>query len=115
MVRAAGYRLATGDEADIPEGADPRIVVAALERGWGDTFVVTTRDREPLQGVELLVDGTSVGLSDVQGMLSINLAAKPRALEFRYKDWMVNWGRVDPSAEDFGWGPETPVYMGPPK
>ncbi len=43
----------------------------------------------------------------------MNLDAKPRALEFRYRDWVVDWGTVDPNEHRFGWGPGTPVYMRP--
>jgi hypothetical protein len=46
-------------------------------------------------------------------MVSMNLDAKPGALEFRYEDWVVTWGRVDPREDGFGWGPQTPVYLGP--
>jgi len=113
VLRAEGYRLATGDETDIRTEADHRVVEAKLERGWGQLFLVTTREREPIEGVELLADGNSVGVTDSQGMVSMNLDAKPRGLEFRYKDWIVTWGRVDPNEDGFGWGPETPVYLSP--
>ena len=113
MVRAEGYRLATGDETDIRVESDHRVVEAKLERGWGQLFKVTTRDQKPLEGAELFADGNSVGATDAQGMLSMNLAAKPKSLEFRYEDWVVVWGSVDPNEDGFGWGAETPVYLGP--
>ena len=113
VVRAEGYRLATGDEADIRTEEEHRVVEARLERGWGQIFKVTTREREPIAGVELVADGDSIGVTDAQGMVSMDLNAKPAALKFRYKDWGVIWGRVDPNEDGFGWGPETPVYLWP--
>jgi hypothetical protein len=111
ILRAEGYRLATGDEMDIRTEADHRVVEARLDRGWGQVFKITTREREPIEGVELIVDGSSIGMTDAQGMISMNLDGKPRFLEFRYKDWFVTWGRVDPDEDGFGWGPETLVYL----
>ncbi len=113
VVRAEGYRLARGDERDIRTEAHHRVVEAKLERGWGQIFKVTTREPEPIEGVELVVDGESFGRTDAQGMIWINLDTKPGSLEFRYKDWIVTWGCVDPNEDGFGWGPETPVYLGP--
>lgn len=113
VVRAGGHRLATGDQTAILTRADHRVVEAKLERGWGQLFKVTTRDGEPIEGVELLADADLVGVTDAQGMVSMNLDTKPAGLDFRYEDWVVTWGSVDPGESGFEWGPETPVYMGP--
>ncbi|MBI1381978.1 MAG: hypothetical protein GC161_12935 [Planctomycetaceae bacterium] len=115
VVRAEGYRVATGNETQMRMDGDLRVIEARLERGWGQTFLVTTREQAPIEGAELLVDGRSAGTTDAKGFVSMNLDAKPQRLEFRYKDWVVVWGNVDPGAEGFGWGPETSVYLGPPQ
>lgn len=111
VLRAEGYRLAWGDESDIRGGTEHRFIEAALEPGWGHTYKVTTREREPIEGVELIVDGESLGRTDSQGVVTINLDARPEALEFRYEGWHMSWGRTDPTEQGFGWGPETPVYL----
>lgn len=113
VLRAKGYRLATGTESDIHSAAGVRFIEAKLQRGWGQIFNVTTRDEEPIERVELFADGVFVGTTDAKGIVSMDLSAKPSALEFRYRDWVVVWGEVDPSGDQFGWGPQTVVYLGP--
>jgi hypothetical protein len=115
VLGAEGYRLATGDETDIRTEANHRVIEAKLERGWGQIFKVTEDGERPIEGVELIVDGNPIGVTDAQGRISMNLDAKPGALEFRYKDWIVTWGSIDPNDEHFGSTAETPVYMGPAK
>lgn len=112
-LHAEGYRLARGDESHIHAEANHRVIEARLVRGWGQIFKVTTREREPIAGVELVADGNSLGVTDSQGMVSMDLDAKPRSLEFRYEGWHVSWGRIDPEEDGFSWGPETPVYLSP--
>ncbi|MEQ1891882.1 MAG: carboxypeptidase-like regulatory domain-containing protein [Planctomycetota bacterium] len=111
MVRAAGYRLAWGDETNLTSEGDTRVAEVRLVPGWGQIFVVTTKDRVPLAGVELSVDGEFVGLTDTSGSIRIERGSKPTRLEFRLEGWHVSWGGVDPSRADFGWEPETPVHL----
>lgn len=113
MLRAQGYRLEWGDESGSGSEGDERIVEARLVPGWGQLFHVTTREREPFPGVELVVDGQPVGRTDARGMVWMNLDTRPAKLEFRLEGWHVSWGRIDPAEPDFGWGPETPVYLSP--
>lgn len=113
ILRAQGHRLAAGDQTDIRAHADHRVIEARLEPGWGQVFTVTTRDDEPIAGVELLADGSSIGVTDALGVVAINLDAKPNRLEFQYRDWVVASGSVDPNEASFGWGPETRVVLGP--
>lgn len=113
VLRAGGYRLATGDESTIRDRADHRVVEVGLVRGWGQIFKVTAREGSPIEGVHLYADGSPLGATDSLGMVSMDLDGKPHSLEFRYEGWHVSWGEVDPQEENFGWGPETPVYLSP--
>ncbi len=112
-IRARGYRLATGDESSIQESDRWPIIEAKLQRGWGKIFKVTTDKQQPIEGVEIFVDGKSCGVTDRQGSITINLSKKPAELQFLYRDWVVTWGEVDPNSRAFGAGLETPVNMGP--
>ena len=113
ILRAADYRLATGDESDFRSEGELRVLEARLRPGWGQVFKVTTREDDPIPDVELVVDGESVGYTDAQGMVSMNLDAKPKSLEFRYEGWHVSGGCVDPDEEGFSWGAEDLVYLSP--
>lgn len=111
VVRADGYQLAWGDDGAIPDEGDPRVVETRLAPGWGQVFKVTTRERDPLEGVELVVDGASVGRTDAQGLIAVSRDRLPTSLAFRREGWHVTWGRVDPAADGFDQGIETPVYL----
>lgn len=111
VARAEGYAPSWGDASAIARYGDVRTVVVKLEPGWGQIYKVTTPEREPLEGVELFANGERMGKSDAQGLIAIQLPEQPRTLEFRLDGWRVTWGRVDPTATDFGKGLETPVYM----
>ncbi len=113
ILRAEGYRLAMGDESSLRSEGDLRVGEASLRQGWGQVFKVTTRDRVPLRDVELIADGESMGRTDSQGMVLMQLDSRPNSLGFRLDGWHVSWGSIDPAQEDFGWGPETPVYLTP--
>jgi hypothetical protein len=113
MVRAAGYRLAWGDATQLEIDGNLRTARARLVRGWGQLFLVTTPNRDPIAGVELLVDGKQVGTTDSRGLVIIDLDRKPDRLEFVREGLSVSWGTVDPADSKFGWGPETPVYLSP--
>lgn len=115
VLRAKGYRLAVGDETRMRIEGDRRVIDVKLEPGWGQMFKVTTTELVPLQGVALFADGNSIGVTDSRGMVSMDLDAKPGALEFRYEDWIVGWGRVDPNEFGYGWGSETAVQLRPPE
>ncbi|MCZ6597114.1 MAG: hypothetical protein O7B99_05730, partial [Planctomycetota bacterium] len=113
VLRAKGYRLAWGDETAFRTEGDLRVVEAHLVPGWGQIFKVTTPEREALQGVEILVDGESMGRTDERGMIAIDVDFRPRSLEFRLAGWHVSSPRVDPEKEGFGWGPQTSVRLSP--
>ena len=111
-LRASGYRMATGDEDDIPNAGEPRTVEVRLERGWAHIYKVTTRDQDPLEGVVLFVDGDRIGETDERGLVTVQRETKPTDVDFRYGDWVVTWG-IDPAEGRIGSGLESPVYMGP--
>lgn len=113
VLRAHGYRLARGDETAFVLENKLRIAQVRLTRGWGQIFKVTNDEQQPIKGVELVVDGVSVGRSDARGLVSIDLDARPTKLEFLRESWHVSWGSIDPAEQNFGWGPETPVYLSP--
>lgn len=111
VTRAEGYAPMWGDASAIFGRGDLRVIVVRLEPGWGQIYKVTTRERDPLEGVELFANGEHIGVSDAQGLIAIQLPERPKTLEFRLDGWRVTWGRVDTTASDFGQGLETPVYM----
>lgn len=113
MVRAEGYRLAWGEATRFEENGPLRIVRVRLVSGWGQVFKITTPEREPIQGVEVLVNGARASVSDSGGRAILDLDKKPERLEFIRAGLRVSWGSVEPAEDGFGWGPETPVYMSP--
>jgi hypothetical protein len=113
IVGASGYRLAMGDQTDMRVEGNVRVVEAQLLRGWGQVFRVTTEDHIPLANVELHADGLTVGSTDEQGIVLLDVEAMPAKLEFLRAGWHVSWGRTEPSEAAFDLTPETPVYLSP--
>jgi hypothetical protein len=74
---------------------------------------VTTEDHIPLANVELHADGLTVGSTDEQGIVLLDVEAMPAKLEFLRAGWHVSWGRTEPSEAAFDLTPETPVYLSP--
>ena len=111
LVRAAGYRLATGDESAFRLEDDLWVLDVALQPGWGQAFRVTTDTKRPLEGVALFADGERIGVTDAQGLVLMDLESKPQALRFELDGWHYKWGRIDPAEEGFGYGVETAVHM----
>lgn len=111
LVRAAGYRLATGDESAFRLEDDLWVLDVALQPGWGQAFRVTTDTKRPLEGVALFADGERIGVTDAQGLVLMDLQNKPQSLRFELEGWRYKWGRIDPAEEGFGFGVETAVHL----
>jgi hypothetical protein len=90
-----GYRSARGDETAfaIEEHVDGRIVRVMeldLAPGWGDVVRAVRRDgRGPIEGVEVLVDGRSVGKTAKDGTLKLALADPPTKIEAVHPKWAL--------------------------
>lgn len=112
LVSAPGCRPVWGDETAFTSAGATRVAEVRLEPGWGQRFVVTHGGKEPLPGVNVRIDGESVGRTDSAGVLFVERDAKPATLEFVLEGWHVTWGYVDPSHPGFKHlGLESPVYL----
>jgi len=111
LVRAKGYRFATGDESAFRLEDDLWVLDVELVPGWGQAFRVTTDTKRPLAGVALFADGERIGVTDAHGLVLLDLESKPQELHFELDGWRYEWGRIDPSDDNFGWGVETAVHM----
>lgn len=113
IIRAKGYRLATGDESAFRLEDGLWVCSVELEPGWGQVFRFTSAPDAPLAGVELIADGELVGVSDEFGRVLLDAEYKPRSLRIKLDGWTLRWGIIDPSNESFGMGAETEVRMAP--
>ena len=91
MVGADGFVPRWGSELDFV-GEEPLTV--ELDPGWGTEFYVYA-GLEPLEGIELLLDGESVGVTDAGGHLRVVLAEKPERLSITSDEWVLAGGHVD--------------------
>jgi hypothetical protein len=69
--------------------ADPVVVRAELERGWGLEVLAVGPGLVPLEGVEVLVDAESAGKTDAEGRLVVRREHSPRSIAARYSDWYL--------------------------
>ena len=92
------FQWALWDEQHAPAFGDQRafelvdgrrVAHVELRRGWSTRFIVmgNSPSTKPLAGVELRLDGLSIGASDARGVLDAFLAEPPAQLEIRYHDW----------------------------
>lgn len=89
--------------------------VTALRGTYPDVVPIELSQHGVIEGRvrgpdEKAVASSWIELTDSEGLVR-QQGAGPSSLEFRLEGWHVSWGRVDPAASDFGWGPQTPVYL----
>src|SRR5262249_51820854 len=82
-VCSPGYRawVASPGTPRWPAPGEDR-VVARLERGWSALFLARSRGRgEPVEGVEVRLDGAPTGTTDMRGELWVHADAPAERLE----------------------------------
>jgi hypothetical protein len=92
-----GYKGISGTDRDftleeIHDGRTHRIAEIALQPGWADVVRVTERvtsrkTETPLQGARVLLDGKLAGVTDAEGLLSLDEAAPPRVIRVELEGW----------------------------
>jgi hypothetical protein len=88
-VEAGGYAPELGDLSAfevVERRAEGEVRVCELELrpGWGDTYrFVDARNRTPLKGVQVLLDGREAGTSGASGRVSLRAAAPPGRIEYK--------------------------------
>jgi hypothetical protein len=61
-----------------------RVCELELRPGWGDTYrFVDARNRTPLKGVQVLLDGREAGTSGASGRVPVRAAAQPGRIEYK--------------------------------
>jgi len=60
-----------------------------LEPGWGAFLYVGDPDWQPLEGVEVFLDGLATGKTTADGHLAIGSADRPERITLRYGDWSI--------------------------
>ena len=107
-IAADGFATFFGDETYF-EGehsyVDPSGGVLAevrLDRGWSQRVrVLNSETREPIAGVEVVIDGESVATTDENGEAHLKRDAAPASTELRHAAWKP----ADPEkADPFGFG-----------
>lgn len=86
--QAAGRVVASGRYAGQAEGGEVRIPVI-LARGWGAVFYALGPSSEPLEGVEVFLDGRRRGVTGSNGHVAL-AGECPRTLTLRYRDWHLS-------------------------
>lgn len=96
----AGYGSERGDETAFAveehvDGRIRRVLELALEPGWKDVVRAVRRDgRGPIEGVEVFVDGRSMGKTGKDGNLKVELRDPPKSIEAKHGNWVLA-GRAD--------------------
>jgi len=100
---ADGYRPATG-AFEVADGQAELVIEAALRRGDGLLVVAISPWGEPLSGVEVLVDGAPIGVTDAAGFLVADRVRAERSIEARLAGWLdvPDEDRVDDANEQGG-------------
>lgn len=82
---ADDHAPAFGDETAFVEQDGARVAHVELEPGWSTRLLVLARDptARPLANVEVLLDGSSAGRTDANGMLVLHAKTRPKELELR--------------------------------
>lgn len=87
-VVARGFRTVYGDQESFHDEGDGRFFAnVTLERGWRARVLVQDREREPLVGAAVVVDGAAVGVTDATGILELERETPPGRIEASYLDW----------------------------
>lgn len=97
MVGADGFAPRWGSEREF---ADTESVSVTLEPGWGTEFHVYA-GLQPVEGVELLLDGVSMGVTDAGGHLRVALDEKPERCSIASDVWVIAGGQVDIETGEF--------------
>ncbi len=88
-VEAAGHVLALGDLSafEIVEpraDGELRVCELALKPGWSEAYrFVDSRNRKPLEGVQVLLDGRESGTSGANGRVLARAPAQPGRIEYK--------------------------------
>ncbi|MBK7876998.1 MAG: carboxypeptidase regulatory-like domain-containing protein [Planctomycetes bacterium] len=99
-IDAPGYGSVRGDEKAFAleehvDGRIRRVLEVALEPGWADVVRAVRRDgRSVIEGVEVFVDGRSVGKTGKDGNLKVELRDPPKTLEAKHPNWVLA-GKAD--------------------
>ena len=93
-----GYGSERGDETAFAieehvDGKIRRVLEIALEPGWKDVVRAVRRDgRGVIEGVEVLVDGRSMGKTGKDGTLKVELRDPPKKVEAKHANWVLVGG-----------------------
>ncbi len=95
-VSAPGYVPVFGDLSDFTQSEERvQSLVLKLKRGWGTRFeIFDRRTLRPLTGVDVLLDGTSAGVTQA-GWLDARLPEIPTTLDLRLDGWRWVGGSLD--------------------
>jgi hypothetical protein len=73
----------------------------SLPRGWGAILYVGGPNHEPLEGVQVFLDGRPRGFTGSHGRVCL-AGERPSAITLRYEDWSIYDGdiHIDGSFDD---------------
>jgi Carboxypeptidase regulatory-like domain len=96
LERALGWRVEAPDHApalgtladfqlsEPREDGELRVCELELRPGWGEAYrFLDARNRGPLAGIEVLLDGVAAGVSDEHGELLVRAPARPARIEYQ--------------------------------
>ncbi len=71
-------------------GRERRGAAPILESGWAQTFRVVRQDNsKAIAGATAIVDGRELGVTGADGRIVLHAGAKPKRVQFRFKDWKM--------------------------
>ena len=94
-VEAGGHEPQLGDLAAFQvlerrDDGELRVCELELHPGWGETYrFVDARNRTPLKGVQVLLDGREAGTSGPGGRVSVRATAQPGRIEYKADDLSI--------------------------
>lgn len=90
-----GYEMQRGDEQAFAleehrDGRITRVLELSMTPGWGELVRAVRRDgKGAIEGVEIVVDGRSMGKTNKDGTLRIELRDPPKKIEARHASWRL--------------------------
>jgi len=88
-VEAGGHVPALGDLSDfqvveVRAEGELRVCELSLPPGWGESYrFVDSRNRSPMKGMRVLLDGVEAGTSNAGGRVLVQAATRPGRIEYK--------------------------------